>query len=146
MNILAELRAGVVSHAPAETEALAMALAGVLPVDSVLALHGDLGAGKTTFVRGLAAGWDIRSPITSPTYSIYNVHQGRRQLIHMDAYRLTAASEVADLLLEDFLVSPWCIAVEWPERVASWLQDFHCLHLRLAIDAATGAHNLRLDG
>lgn len=141
-NICARLRAGLVSASAAETQALAEELAAALPPDTVLALHGDLGVGKTTFVQGLARGFGITEQVTSPTFGIYSVYRGTRQLVHLDAYRIESPRELDDLLIEDFLTSPWCLAVEWPEKVAAWLPA-DAWHLDLGIESGD-RHTLRL--
>ncbi len=142
MSIFAELRAGATTASAEETRALAARFAAALPPDTVLALHGDLGVGKTTFVQGLAAGFGIREAVTSPTFNIFTLHRGPVTLLHLDAYRLDRPEQLEDLLLEDFMVSPWCLAVEWPERVAAWLPT-GTLHLDLGI--TTGErHTVRL--
>jgi tRNA threonylcarbamoyladenosine biosynthesis protein TsaE len=159
-NIFAKLRAGVTTASAAETQALAAELAAELPPDTTLALHGNLGVGKTTFVQGLAHGLGITEPVTSPTFNIYTVHhsprrnpgeggpahhrlgEGGRTLVHLDAYRLERPGQVEDLLLDDFLVSPWWLAVEWPERIADWLPP-GALHLELGI-APDERHTLKL--
>ncbi len=142
MSIFAELRAGATTASAEETRALAARFAAALPPDTVLALHGDLGVGKTTFVQGLAAGFGIREAVTSPTFNIFTLHRGPVTLLHLDAYRLALPEQLEDLLLEDFMVSPWCLAVEWPERVAAWLPA-GTLHLDLGI--TTGErHTVRL--
>ncbi len=125
MSIIAQLGEGVLCRSAEETQAVAASLAAILPPDTVLALRGDLGAGKTTFVQGLARAWGIEGPVTSPTFAIYAPYHGARLLIHVDAYRLTDAGAGEDLLIEDLLESPWCLAVEWPERIQDtwWLQD-----------------------
>lgn len=125
MGIISQLEEGVLCRSAEETQSVAAALAAALPEDMVLALHGDLGAGKTTFVQGLARAWGIAGPVTSPTFAIYAPYRGTRQLIHVDAYRLDGAGEGDDLLIEDILESPWSIAVEWPERMKDtwWMQD-----------------------
>ena len=132
MSICAKLRSGVSTSSAEETEALAAELAVALPPDTTLALHGDLGVGKTTFVRGLARGMGITDSVTSPTFSIYTLYRGKRTLVHLDAYRLETAQEIDDHLLEDFLTSPYCLAIEWPEKIASWVPD-NALHLDLGI-------------
>jgi tRNA threonylcarbamoyladenosine biosynthesis protein TsaE len=130
-----QLRAGVITASAGETQDLAARLAAALPPDSTLALHGDLGAGKTTFVQGLARGLGVRERVTSPTFNIYSVHRGvKSTLVHLDAYRLQGAAQMETLLLEDFLTSPWCLAIEWPENVADWLPA-GTLHLYLGITA-----------
>jgi tRNA threonylcarbamoyladenosine biosynthesis protein TsaE len=141
-HFLKQLRHGVCSRSAAQTETLAANLAAVLPVDAVLALHGDLGAGKTTFIRGLARAWGIKEPVTSPTFNLYSIYQGERQLIHLDAYRLNAKADLDALMIEDFLKSPWCFAVEWPDRIEGTLPD-DAWHLYLEI-AQEGSHRIRL--
>ena len=143
MTIFEQLRAGVATSSGEEMRDLAAALAQALSADTVLALHGDLGVGKTTFVQGLACGLGIVDPITSPTFTLYNLHRGPKwQLAHLDAYRLGSAAQLDALMLEDFLVSPYCLAVEWPQHVAAWLPP-GTLHLDLSI-AANGTHPIRL--
>lgn len=133
----------MVTGSAEETRALAAAWAATLPDDATVALHGDLGAGKTTWVQGLAAGLGIPGPVTSPTFTLYALHRGPgRMLAHLDAYRIGSPREAEDLLLEEFLVSPWCLAVEWPERVQGWLSA-DALHLDLAIEAGK-RHAIRL--
>lgn len=141
-EILARLRAGVTTSSAEETRALAAELAAALPPESTLALHGDLGVGKTTFVQGLARGLGIRETVTSPTFNIFTLHRGPTNLLHLDAYRLDSAREVEDLLLSDFMIPPWCLAVEWPDRIADWLPP-GTLHLELGI-TRDERHTVRL--
>lgn len=141
-SIFDKLRAGVTTRSAEETRALATELGAALPAGSVLALHGDLGVGKTTFVQGLARGLGITGSVTSPTFNIFTLHRGKTNLLHLDAYRLESAREVEDLLIEDFMEPPWCLAVEWPEKVAAWLPA-GALHLDLSIGAGH-AHHVRL--
>jgi len=133
MTILDRLRQGITTASAEQTRALATELAATLPADTTLALHGDLGVGKTTFVQGLAHGLGVREQVTSPTFAIYTVYRGAgRTLIHLDAYRLENAAQVESLLLEEFLVSPWILAVEWPEKTGDWLSPT-ARHLALSI-------------
>jgi tRNA threonylcarbamoyladenosine biosynthesis protein TsaE len=141
-SIFDRLRAGVTTHSAEETRALAAELGAALPPATTLALHGDLGVGKTTFVQGLAHGLGVTGAVTSPTFNVFTLHRGRVNLLHLDAYRLESAREVEDLLLEDFMEPPWCLAVEWPEKVAGWLPA-GALHLDLGIRAGQ-AHDVRL--
>lgn len=143
MNISDKLLAGVTTASAAESQEIAAAFAAALPADTTLALHGTLGVGKTTFVQGLARGLGISGHVTSPTFNIYTVHRGAgRTLVHLDAYRLENTHQIEALLLEDFLVSPWCLAVEWPEKIAAWLPP-STLHLDLGI-APDERHTIRL--
>ncbi len=142
-SITDRLRRGVATASAQETRGIAAEWAAALPADATVALHGDLGAGKTTWVQGLALGLGITEPVTSPTFIIYALHQGpQRMLAHLDAYRLDSPEEAAALMLEEFLVSPWCLAVEWPERLPGWISP-EALHLDLDI-AADGRHTIRL--
>ena len=133
MNIFAKLEAGVTTSSAAATRSLARELALALPADCTLALHGNLGVGKTTFVQGLAEGFGIHEPVTSPTFNIFTLHRGtKRTLIHLDAYRLESSRQIDDLMVEDFLTSPYCMAIEWPEKISDWIpQNTH--HLVLSI-------------
>ncbi len=141
-DLLQQLRRGILTSSAAETEEIARAFAALLPEDQVLALHGDLGAGKTTFIRGLARAWEITEPVTSPTFNLYTLYRGSRQLVHLDAYRLASGADLDALMIDDFLTPPWCLAVEWPERIADCLPD-DAWHLFLDIDADT-RHRIRL--
>jgi tRNA threonylcarbamoyladenosine biosynthesis protein TsaE len=122
MNILKQLTEGLTTYSEDETLAAAQAFAEVFPVDHTLALEGDLGAGKTTFIKGMAQAWGIEGPILSPTYNLYFTYQGtKRNLVHLDAYRLQTGQDPEDLLIEDFLDPPWCLAIEWPEHIPKLL-------------------------
>lgn len=141
--IFQRLREGIVTSSAAETQAIAAEVAAAIPPDTTLALHGDVGVGKTTFVQGLSRGLGVTEPVTSPTFNIYSVHRGTRAtLVHLDAYRLERAQQIETLLLEDFLVTPWCLAVEWPENVAAWMPA-NALHLDLGI-TPDERHTLKL--
>lgn len=110
-------REGVYLADEAATLAAGRGLARMLPANAVITLSGDLGAGKTTLVRGMAPAWGISSAITSPTYQLYHRYRGARCLIHLDAYRLQAPEQVDELLIEDLLIEPWNLLIEWPERL-----------------------------
>jgi len=134
MNICAKLRRGITTGSAEQTRTLAAELAAALPPDATLALHGDMGVGKTTFVQGLAHGLGVHEQVTSPTFAIYSVYQGKaRRLVHLDAYRLENEQQLEPLLLEEFLVSPYCLAVEWPEKTGAWLPK-DAWHLTLSIE------------
>jgi tRNA threonylcarbamoyladenosine biosynthesis protein TsaE len=143
MTILDKLRKGVTTRSAGQTRALAAELAAVLPLEATLALHGDMGVGKTTFVQGLAHGLGVPERVTSPTFAIYSIHQGgQRPLIHLDAYRLENEQQIEALLLEEFLVSPYCLAVEWPGKISAWL-PVDAWHLALSI-VDGGKHRIEL--
>jgi tRNA threonylcarbamoyladenosine biosynthesis protein TsaE len=106
-----------------ETRNFAKKIAGVLRIDASIALVGDLGSGKTTFVQGLAAGLGIGANVGSPSFNILSVYAGRPvTLLHVDAYRLDGGQRAAnDLMIDDFLISPYCLVVEWPELLHNFL-------------------------
>ncbi len=102
----------------AETEALGERLGRALPPGgAVIALYGELGAGKTAFVRGLARGLDVKGRVVSPTFTIVNEFPGKRELFHFDMYRLRGADELFDIGWEDYLSREGVCAVEWSENV-----------------------------
>ena len=142
MSVREKLRTGVVTASAEETRRIAADFARALPADATIALHGDLGVGKTTFVQGLAKGLGITDAVTSPTFNIFTLHRGPVNLLHLDAYRLENARQVEDLLLADYMISPWCLAVEWPEKIAAWLAP-DTLHLELGITSGEH-HTLKL--
>tara|TARA_B100001248_G_scaffold262503_1_gene258908 strand:+ start:10421 stop:10858 length:438 start_codon:yes stop_codon:yes gene_type:complete len=142
MSFLETFKQGITTQSAEETQAIAKELAAVLPEECTLALHGDLGTGKTTFIQGLALAWEISKPITSPTFNLYCIYEGTRRLIHMDAYRLEKPEEAEALLLEDFLIPPYCLAIEWPTKLGNTL-DANAWHIEFGIQEA-GIHTLQL--
>ena len=117
------------SNSVEETEALGAELAGRLEPGDVVAFTGDLGAGKTAFVRGLARGLGVRERVTSPTFTIVNEYEGGRlPLFHFDMYRLGSADELFDIGWEDYLARGGVCAVEWSENVSDAL-DNDCLRV-----------------
>ncbi len=106
-----------------ETEALGEALVSRLSPGAVVAFTGDLGAGKTAFVRGMARGLGITQRVTSPTFTIVNEYEGGRlPLFHFDLYRLGSSDELFDIGWEDFLRRGGICAVEWSENVTDALE------------------------
>lgn len=107
-----------VSGSEAATRAIAAAVAPTLSPGAVLLLHGDLGAGKTAFVRGLAEGLGLNpDDVTSPTFTLVHEYRGGRlPLIHVDLYRLDRA-ELDEIGLDQDLAAGGVTAVEWPERL-----------------------------
>ena len=108
----------IYTNSEAETEAAGARLAETLPDGAVVALYGDLGAGKTVFVRGMARGLGIDARVSSPTFTIVNEYLARRELYHFDMYRLDSPDELFDIGWEDYLSRGGICAVEWSEHVA----------------------------
>lgn len=108
----------------AETEALGEQLVSLLHPGTVVAFTGDLGAGKTAFVRGMARGLGITERVTSPTFTIVNEYEGGTlPLFHFDMYRLDSADALFDIGWEDFLRRGGICAVEWSENIQEALED-----------------------
>jgi tRNA threonylcarbamoyladenosine biosynthesis protein TsaE len=106
-----------ISNSPDETETIAREFAAGLTNNDVIALEGELGAGKTCFVRGLAAGLGSIASVTSPTFTLLHEYSGGRLLIyHFDFFRLTSEPEAAALGLDDYFFSGGVCIVEWPNR------------------------------
>lgn len=113
---------------PQATHQLGLQLAGELPKGSLLLLSGELGAGKTALVQGLAAGLGIHEPVTSPTFALaqHYCRRGERGdpvLIHLDLYRLELADAADELFAQEEDLARSCgalLAVEWPERLSDW--------------------------
>ena len=100
-----------------ETETAGANFAKSLNSGSVVALYGDLGAGKTAFVRGMARGMGLDSRVVSPTFTIVNEYSGEQELFHFDMYRLSSGDELFDIGWEDYLSRGGICAVEWSENV-----------------------------
>lgn len=109
------------SGSEAQTEALGQALAAKLSPGSVVAFTGDLGAGKTAFVRGLARGLGYGGRVTSPTFTIVNEYNGAVPLFHFDLYRLSGSEALFDIGWDDYLARGGVCAVEWSENAADAL-------------------------
>lgn len=106
------------THSALETERVGSRLAAQLRAGDVIAYYGGLGAGKTAFTRGLAAGLGVTDAVTSPTYTIVNEYMsGRIPLFHFDMYRLSSSEELFDIGWEDYLARGGVCAVEWSENV-----------------------------
>ena len=107
---------------PAKTEALAAAMAARLKPGDIIALDGDLGAGKTVFSKGLAAGLGIKEPVTSPTFLIMQQYEdGSAPLYHFDVYRIEDPDEMIEIGAEEFFYGDGICVIEWAERIAELL-------------------------
>ena len=109
------------SRSEAETLAIAAKFAATLRPGDVVALTGDLGAGKTVFARGTAAGLGISGEVTSPTFTLIHEYRGGIPLYHMDLYRLNNEREILDIGVEDYFYSDGVCLVEWAEKLGGLL-------------------------
>ena len=119
------------SHSAEETRSLGERLGRALLAGDVLLLSGELGAGKTLFVQGLARGLGFAGPVSSKSFVIVGEYAGREKLYHADLYRLDDPALVQDLALDE-IASDGVLAVEWPERAGSVLPDVG-LHVRFEV-------------
>lgn len=135
----------VIVENEAATHQLARLLGGIVGRGAVLVLEGDLGAGKTTFVKGLAEGLGIDpGDVSSPTFTLIHEYEGDRPLYHFDAYRLEHPLEFAELGADDYLLGDGVTAVEWGDRVRDELPENR---LEIVMTAATngGASARRIE-
>ncbi len=89
----------------------------------IFCLDGDLGAGKTVFAKGFAEGLGVTSPVTSPTFTIINVHEGRLPFYHFDVYRIQNVDEMEDTGFEDYFYSDGVCLIEWASLIQELLPD-----------------------
>ncbi len=121
-----------------QTRKLGRLLGELLAPPALLFLTGDLGAGKTCFVQGLARGLQVPEdePVTSPTFTLMNQYRGRAPLYHFDLYRLGGLDDLLDLGFEEYLYGDGVTVVEWAERATGLEDDALCLHFSQIDDAS----------
>jgi len=108
------------SHSPADTEALGESWGREASPGMLIALSGDLGAGKTQLVRGLARGLGVTGRVHSPTFTLVNVYGGGRlRLFHLDLYRLETPEQIHSAGIEEFLQPDGVAVIEWAERMTN---------------------------
>ena len=120
-----------ISNSVADTEQFACQLATELKGGEVLLLVGEMGAGKTHFVKGLAKGLGVDDVVTSPTFALHNSYSGRLTLNHFDFYRIDSSEEVAILGLDEIFFDKHAVAaIEWSEKVGDLLPK-HCISITI---------------
>jgi tRNA threonylcarbamoyladenosine biosynthesis protein TsaE len=120
------------SDSPGETEAVGAKLAARLEPGDVVVLSGELGAGKTTLIRGACRALGVEGPVTSPTFTIGRRYRGRLPVSHLDLYRLGGLEDEDPALLDDYLDPDSVAFVEWPAAARPRLAGRRVLELRLA--------------
>ncbi|MCR4401363.1 MAG: tRNA (adenosine(37)-N6)-threonylcarbamoyltransferase complex ATPase subunit type 1 TsaE [Firmicutes bacterium] len=132
---------------PRDTRKLGEALGRLLGPGDVVCLEGHLGAGKTVFVQGLAAGMEVKGRVTSPTFTIVHEHPGKVPLYHIDAYRLEGVSDAETAGIDECLYGGGAAAVEWPERIRHLLPEERLdVEIRIPPDGDSGADDGDRDG
>ncbi|MBV8952111.1 MAG: tRNA (adenosine(37)-N6)-threonylcarbamoyltransferase complex ATPase subunit type 1 TsaE, partial [Actinobacteria bacterium] len=109
------------STSPEQTRALGRAIAELARTGDVIALSGDLGAGKTVLAQGFVAGLGVDEPVVSPTFTLVRQYRGRLPVVHVDVYRLGHVQELVDLALDEIPGTDGVTIVEWGDRVAGAL-------------------------
>ena len=118
----------IISHSPAETESLGEQLGRAARRGLVIALTGDLGAGKTQLVKGIARGLGIAARVHSPTFTLVNEYGGGRlKLFHLDLYRLETRAQILSAGMEEFLEPDGVAVIEWAER---WFGERSTLNIQ----------------
>jgi tRNA threonylcarbamoyladenosine biosynthesis protein TsaE len=107
----------LVSRSPEETRAIGARLGARLGPGAVVACIGELGAGKTCFLQGLAAGLGVASAVTSPTFVLVNQYRGRLPVYHVDAYRTESLAEIRELGVEEMLHGDGVTIIEWADKL-----------------------------
>lgn len=110
-----------ISNSPEETIQFASRWGAKLPAGSVIVLRGNLGSGKTVFVKGIAKGVGVKEPVTSPTFVFVNVYQGRIPVYHLDLYRIESPDQADSIGYEEYFNSDGITLIEWGERVKPFL-------------------------
>jgi tRNA threonylcarbamoyladenosine biosynthesis protein TsaE len=123
----------VVTASAEETESHGARLGARLEVGDVVAIRGELGAGKTTFIRGACRGLGVSTPVTSPTYTIGHSYEGRVPVAHLDLYRLDGVGPERWGDLEPYFDGT-IVFVEWPEHAGSWLPQVRATVILAHVD------------
>lgn len=120
MPILDERNLEFLSHSAEQTQRVGVRLGELLPATGLVCLSGELGAGKTTLVQGIARGWGALDPVTSPTFVLINEYRRADDsvMLHVDAFRLEGEAEAEALGLRELLEGQAPVLVEWAEKVA----------------------------
>ncbi|MBI2123244.1 MAG: tRNA (adenosine(37)-N6)-threonylcarbamoyltransferase complex ATPase subunit type 1 TsaE [Armatimonadetes bacterium] len=108
-----------------ETEALGRRLGALLRSGDVIALSGDLGAGKTALAHGIAEGVGASGYVASPTFTLVREYSGPVPIYHVDLYRLDTPRQIEDIGLDEILERPGIVVIEWAEKAARWLPKEH---------------------
>lgn len=134
-----------ISNSVEDTERIGAELACRLSAGSIVAFTGDLGAGKTAFVRGMARGLGIEERVTSPTFTIVNEYDGgKKPLFHFDLYRLFDADELFDIGWEDYLARGGICAVEWSERATEAMEN--CIRVAIVRGETEDQRIIEIEG
>jgi tRNA threonylcarbamoyladenosine biosynthesis protein TsaE len=138
-----------ISNSPEETEKIASDLAASCKPGTIIALHGELGAGKTAFAKGFARSIGIKNPISSPTFTVVQEYKTRDshpkqeiRLFHIDLYRIETEEKSIAFGIEEFLFNPYTfVLIEWAERIPSLLPE-NTIHITMEYSDANPDHRI----
>ncbi|MBN2780618.1 MAG: tRNA (adenosine(37)-N6)-threonylcarbamoyltransferase complex ATPase subunit type 1 TsaE [Candidatus Marinimicrobia bacterium] len=120
-----------ISKSPGDTVALGSRIASQFRPNDVVALYGDLAAGKTTFTQGVCTRLHADQPATSPTFTLINEYSGDLPIFHFDCYRIKHPDEIIMLGFDEYLEKDGVVLIEWPENIAAHIPE-DCLELHLS--------------
>ena len=121
-------KVSLISNSEEETRACAQSLAGQLKAGDIILLQGQLGAGKTTFVKGLAQALKVSvKKVNSPTFVLMNYYKGKLPIYHFDLYRLQTSKEIDTLDFDDYFYGQGVSVIEWPERLGEYKPKLYYL-------------------
>jgi tRNA threonylcarbamoyladenosine biosynthesis protein TsaE len=139
------MRLELTAETSEDTLGVGEAVASLLRQGDAVALTGELGAGKTTFVRGAARALGFEGTVASPTFTLVREYQGRIRIYHVDVYRLERIQDVLDLGLDEMVADAGVLLVEWGDAVEGLLPDDHLL-VELSVPGETEARLLTVTG
>jgi tRNA threonylcarbamoyladenosine biosynthesis protein TsaE len=139
-------RARLISRSPGQTEGAAGALAPALEAGDVVLVSGDVGTGKTTFVRGACRGLGVHDAVTSPSFTIGHLYEGRVPVAHVDLFRLESLEGEDPALLSDYLMPEAVAFVEWPQAAAPQLDPGRVVLLVGLAHAGADLRRIEVEG
>lgn len=110
-----------ITDSPEQTKELGRKFGLSLPANSIVCFFGDLGSGKTTFIKGMASAFSASTEATSPTFVYLNIYEGEKCIYHFDLYRLHSSEEFLNMGFDEYLFAGGICCIEWSERIASLL-------------------------
>lgn len=134
------------SSSPEDTEKLGYCLGNIVKKGYVICLIGELGTGKTEFVKGVARGLEIEDYVTSPTFTIVNEYQGRLPLYHFDVYRLGSAEEMLDIGCEEYFYGDGVSIIEWADLISEIIpEDNITVHITKDMEEGEDFRSINID-
>ncbi len=137
----------IVSDSVERTFEIGKRIGSMLEPGEVVCLSGPLGSGKTTLIKGIAAGAGAAKPslVNSPTFVIINEYQGKFNIYHIDAYRINTIAEFEALGFEEFIGPDSVVLIEWADKVKQVLEGLDCIHIEMQHNA-TDSRIIRISG